>query len=268
MNTKTLIDRVWIADEPATRALRAVLLALVGSALLTVSAKVQIPFWPVPLTMQTFVVMVLGLGYGFRLGAATVALYLAQGALGLPVLRGRRQHRLLRRPDRRLPPGLPRRRRADRLAGRPRLAPQRAARHRRRVRRRRRRVRPRLGLAGGAHRPGGRVQQRRAAVPARRRAQDRRRRLAVPPASAAPASACGADRARCRRAAAGSVPHPRAAALKAVRSSPILRKPASDGSRQAARDRARCRPLAPLRPARVADTRHRPGVCRRGIARA
>lgn len=88
MNTKTLIERVWIAEEPATRALRAVLLAVVGSVLLTVSAKVQIPFWPVPLTMQTFVVMVLGLGYGLRLGAATVGLYLAQGALGLPVFAG------------------------------------------------------------------------------------------------------------------------------------------------------------------------------------
>lgn len=88
MSAKTLIDRFWTADEPAARALRVVLLAVVGSALLTVSAKVQIPFWPVPVTMQTFVVMVLGLGYGLRLGTATVALYLAQGALGMPVFAG------------------------------------------------------------------------------------------------------------------------------------------------------------------------------------
>jgi biotin transport system substrate-specific component len=50
-----------------------------------VSAKVQIPFWPVPMTMQTFVVLVIGMAYGARLGAATVGLYLAQGAIGLPV---------------------------------------------------------------------------------------------------------------------------------------------------------------------------------------
>ena len=60
-------------------------LAFAGSVLLAVSAKVQIPFWPVPMTMQTFVVLVIGMAYGARLGAATVGLYLAQGAIGLPV---------------------------------------------------------------------------------------------------------------------------------------------------------------------------------------
>lgn len=85
MHRDTLADRLWSPDAQAIRVLRGVTLAVVGSALLTVSAKVQIPFWPVPLTMQTFVVMVLGLGYGARLGVATVALYLAQGALGMPV---------------------------------------------------------------------------------------------------------------------------------------------------------------------------------------
>ena len=64
------------------------LLALVGTLALTVSAKTQIPFWPIPMTMQTFVVLVIGMAYGSRLGAATVALYLLQGALGLPVFAG------------------------------------------------------------------------------------------------------------------------------------------------------------------------------------
>ena len=62
-----------------------IVLAIAGSALLAVSAKVQIPFWPVPMTMQTFVVLVIGMAYGARLGAATLGLYLAEGAVGLPV---------------------------------------------------------------------------------------------------------------------------------------------------------------------------------------
>jgi biotin transport system substrate-specific component len=64
------------------------LLALVGTLLLTISAKVQIPFWPVPMTMQTYVVLVLSMAYGTRLGVATVGLYLVLGATGLPVFAG------------------------------------------------------------------------------------------------------------------------------------------------------------------------------------
>lgn len=62
--------------------------AIVGSLLLWASAKVQIPFYPVPMTMQTFVVLLLGFALGSRLGAATVLLYLAQGAMSLPVFAG------------------------------------------------------------------------------------------------------------------------------------------------------------------------------------
>ena len=62
-----------------------IVLAIAGSALLAVSAKAQIPFWPVPMTMQTFVVLVIGMAYGARLGVATLGLYLAEGAIGLPV---------------------------------------------------------------------------------------------------------------------------------------------------------------------------------------
>jgi biotin transport system substrate-specific component len=68
--------------------MRHALLALGGSLALWASAKIQIPFYPVPLTMQTFMVLVIGMAFGWRLGAATVALYLAQGALGLPVFAG------------------------------------------------------------------------------------------------------------------------------------------------------------------------------------
>jgi biotin transport system substrate-specific component len=73
---------------PSDRALRHAVLVAVGSVLLTLSAKVQIPFWPVPMTMQTYVVVVLGMAYGTRLGVATVLFYLAQAAVGLPVLAG------------------------------------------------------------------------------------------------------------------------------------------------------------------------------------
>lgn len=67
---------------------RNVLLAVAGSIALWVSAKVQIPFIPVPMTLQTLVVLIIGMAYGWRLGAATIALYLAQGAAGLPVFAG------------------------------------------------------------------------------------------------------------------------------------------------------------------------------------
>ena len=60
-------------------------LVLVGTALLAVSAKVQVPFWPVPMTMQTFVVLLIGASFGARMGAITVLAYLAEGAVGLPV---------------------------------------------------------------------------------------------------------------------------------------------------------------------------------------
>lgn len=61
---------------------------LIGSLALTVSAKLQVPFYPVPVTMQTLVVLMLGAALGPRLGAATVLAYLAQGAAGLPVFAG------------------------------------------------------------------------------------------------------------------------------------------------------------------------------------
>lgn len=84
----TLASTLWPAQSGGSRAARNALLALVGTLALTVSAKTQIPFWPVPMTMQTFIVLVIGTAYGMRLGVATVALYLIEGALGLPVFAG------------------------------------------------------------------------------------------------------------------------------------------------------------------------------------
>lgn len=68
--------------------LQALACMVLGSLLLTLSAKVQVPFWPVPMTMQTMAVLVIGMAYGSRLAAATVLLYLAQGVAGLPVFAG------------------------------------------------------------------------------------------------------------------------------------------------------------------------------------
>jgi biotin transport system substrate-specific component len=82
----TLAEALW--PTSAGGMVRNVALAVLGSLLLTLSAKIQVPSWPVPMTMQTYVVLVLGAAYGWRLGAATMLLYLAEGAVGLPVFAG------------------------------------------------------------------------------------------------------------------------------------------------------------------------------------
>jgi biotin transport system substrate-specific component len=85
----TLMGLLWPSrEDPRLTALRAAVLMLVGTALLTVSAKIQVPFYPVPMTLQTLAVLVLGAAYGWRLAGATVALYLLEGAAGLPVFAG------------------------------------------------------------------------------------------------------------------------------------------------------------------------------------
>ena len=65
--------------------LKTILIAFVGSILLTISAKIKIPFYPVPMTMQTFVVIFLGMCFGYKLGLATIVLYLIEGIVGIPV---------------------------------------------------------------------------------------------------------------------------------------------------------------------------------------
>ena len=62
-----------------------ILLVLFGTILLAISAKIQLPFWPVPMTMQTFVIFLIGMTYSVRLSFITVSMYLFEGALGLPV---------------------------------------------------------------------------------------------------------------------------------------------------------------------------------------
>ena len=61
---------------------------LIGSILLAISSKIKIPFYPVPMTMQTLVVLIIGIGFGWKLGIATIMLYLFEGIIGLPVFSG------------------------------------------------------------------------------------------------------------------------------------------------------------------------------------
>jgi biotin transport system substrate-specific component len=83
---RPLVDHLWpVTDRPLVRQ---AILSVLGSLLLWASAKAHLPMWPVPMTMQSFVVLVIGLTYGSRLGAATVILYLMEGAVGLPVFSG------------------------------------------------------------------------------------------------------------------------------------------------------------------------------------
>jgi len=83
----TLAAVLW-PQARLSPALRNAALALGGTVLLWLSSKIQIPLYPVPVTMQTLVVLVLGIAYGWRLGVATMALYLVEGAIGLPVFAG------------------------------------------------------------------------------------------------------------------------------------------------------------------------------------
>ena len=67
------------------RILKYILIVFLGSILLAISSKIKIPFYPVPMTMQTFVVLFLGISFGYKIGLATVSLYLIEGIVGLPV---------------------------------------------------------------------------------------------------------------------------------------------------------------------------------------
>jgi len=61
------------------------LITILGSILIAISAKIKIPFYPVPMTMQTFVILLVGITLGYKIGLATVTLYLFEGIIGLPV---------------------------------------------------------------------------------------------------------------------------------------------------------------------------------------
>lgn len=81
----TLVNAAWPEGQAGANALRAIALIIFGSLLMTVGAKVQVPFYPVPTTMQTFSLMLIIATFGSRLALGTVGLYLAQGFVGVPV---------------------------------------------------------------------------------------------------------------------------------------------------------------------------------------
>lgn len=82
-SSRPLATAVW--PERANQALLAILLVVAGTALLTISAKIKVPFYPVPMTLQTLAVLLIGATYGSRLAVATVIAYIAEGLVGLPV---------------------------------------------------------------------------------------------------------------------------------------------------------------------------------------
>lgn len=76
------------SDESGSNWLRTAFIVLLGSLAITAAAKVKVPFYPVEMTMQTYVILVMSMVFGWRLALATVMLYLAQGAFGFPVFTG------------------------------------------------------------------------------------------------------------------------------------------------------------------------------------
>jgi biotin transport system substrate-specific component len=78
----------FIKSFKHTQIVKFLFIALMGSIILAISSKIKIPFYPVPMTMQTLVVLMIGVGFGWKLGVATVALYLFEGIIGLPVFSG------------------------------------------------------------------------------------------------------------------------------------------------------------------------------------
>ena len=74
-----------IKQNTQSQIIKSLLIIFLGSILLAISAKIKIPFYPVPMTMQTFVVLFLGVSFGYKIGLATIGLYLMEGIIGLPV---------------------------------------------------------------------------------------------------------------------------------------------------------------------------------------
>ena len=71
-----------------SKLIKCIFFALIGSIVLAISSKIKIPFYPVPMTMQTLVVLIIGIAFGWKIGIATVSLYLFEGMIGLPVFSG------------------------------------------------------------------------------------------------------------------------------------------------------------------------------------
>ena len=77
-----------VRDLTQSKIVKNFLVVLIGTLFLAISAKIKIPFYPVPMTMQTLVVLIIGIGFGWKFGVATIVLYLFEGIIGLPVFSG------------------------------------------------------------------------------------------------------------------------------------------------------------------------------------
>ena len=75
----------FVKSFKQTKLIKYMFIALLGSILLALSAKIKIPFYPVPMTMQTLVVLCIGICFGWKLGMVTISLYLFEGIIGMPV---------------------------------------------------------------------------------------------------------------------------------------------------------------------------------------
>ena len=78
----------FVKSFKQTKLLKYIFIALIGSIILAISSKIKIPFYPVPMTMQTLVILIIGVGFGWKLGVVTISLYLFEGMIGLPVFSG------------------------------------------------------------------------------------------------------------------------------------------------------------------------------------
>lgn len=80
----TLLTRI-MGENASYKWMKAVAMVFVGTLLIAICARIQVPFWPVPMTMQSLAILVIAMAYGFRLGTITMLAYMAEGAIGLPV---------------------------------------------------------------------------------------------------------------------------------------------------------------------------------------
>ncbi|MEL7273075.1 MAG: biotin transporter BioY [Pseudomonadota bacterium] len=86
--TNAALAPTLVADRGLNRTVTNIALVVVGTAIMALAAKIQVPFFPVPMTLQTLAVFAIAAAYGRNLAVATILLYLAEGAMGLSVFAG------------------------------------------------------------------------------------------------------------------------------------------------------------------------------------
>tara|TARA_B100001059_G_C17658378_1_gene488179 strand:- start:75 stop:626 length:552 start_codon:yes stop_codon:yes gene_type:complete len=74
-----------IKQNTYSKIIKSLIIIFLGSLILAISSKIKIPFYPIPMTMQTFIVLLIGISFGYKIALATIGLYLIEGIIGLPV---------------------------------------------------------------------------------------------------------------------------------------------------------------------------------------